>query len=98
RLARALLPYTTLFRSVSGGPGSPGGAGVATLRGRGERGGAAVVHPRAGGRLPAGDQGRHLQVGTRGPSPLLRVPVRPRAPVSSRSEEHTSELQSRYDV
>src|SRR3712207_7730845 len=75
-----LFPYTTLFRSVGHAP-----AGAA----RRERLRQELVPP--GGRDPLPGGG------------LLRLPLRPRplgrrggvGPVRARSEEHTSELQSR---
>src|SRR5437868_2540992 len=87
-----LFPYTTLFRSVPGG--ADGGAGA--VRGRGDH--RRVAAPRRGprGRRDRDRPGRRL---ARGPAPVLRRVAGPgRGRVPDRSEEHTSELQSRFDL
>src|SRR3712207_8208879 len=76
-----LFPYTTLFRS-GGGPRQRGRRSLARRVARGP-----PLRPRAAGlRRPAQ---------RRGPVPLLERRGDRRRPRSARSEEHTSELQSR---
>src|SRR5690349_5535203 len=81
-----LFPYTTLFRSGRGGEGRDrGGARARGTDARGPRlAGGGLVGP-----LPAG---RPVQAAAR------RRPVRAPARDGGRSEEHTSELQSRRDL
>src|SRR5207248_9689713 len=91
-----LFPYTTLFRSsrrpVAAGPrsgdrsgGVPGAPDLREPEGALSPGGAAVV-----------SQGRKPLVGIRNKSKKPRRGDGDRRP--SRSEEHTSELQSPYDL
>src|SRR5207248_10036085 len=93
-----LLPYTTLFRSQTPPAGRAavaaiaGGTAVGVVRGRQ----AAVAEPDAIHRSHV--QGRPRS----GRHPLRRPgagrPVVCRLPRDARSEEHTSELQSPYDL
>src|SRR3712207_7180436 len=77
-----LFPYTTLFRSVHpGGVGHRLGAGGAG----GARGGAAALRAGLPRGTPGGRAGGHLR----------RYDTQRRGAVGRRSEEHTSELQSR---
>src|SRR5438874_10017485 len=81
-----LFPYTTLFRSLSsGGPiGAPGDAVVVPVVGIGERQDLLLGH-----RL---EQPESQHIGRRAPAGAGRLPGH------RRSEEHTSELQSRRDL
>src|SRR2546422_8076370 len=78
----SLFPYTTLFRSPGSGPGLLGPLGAGRL-----------VH--LAGLLQIG-----CQLGAPGAKRLLqrRRGPRPRLLVVARSEEHTSELQSRLHL
>src|SRR5699024_12179008 len=81
-----LFPYTTLFRSAAG-------TGLPTGLGR---------PPTDGDRRPGGTAGRGA-VHQRGPTQPQRRSGRPchgagALPARPRSEEHTSELQSRFDL
>src|SRR5687768_17919043 len=82
-----LFPYTTLFRSrrVDRTPGRPHGLQHLLARARGER--------RAGGELPGGEQrlGARAAARWRGSAGGARRRT-------TRSEEHTSELQSRLHL
>src|SRR5207249_8950726 len=82
-----LFPYTTLFRSLRREGEPDAGADVAAplLRGDGRRLPARSAARVARGALPRYGAGALAR----------RVPARAR---SGRSEEHTSELQSRFDL
>src|SRR5690606_41684427 len=81
----ALFPYTTLFRSVD--VVLLGGAGE-TVRGeRGDVGGGPRARHGGRGAPPAGGQ-----------RPLLQAPAAAAQARGQRSEEHTSELQSRENL
>src|SRR5437867_9865400 len=79
----ALFPYTTLFRSARGGLDRGRGRAAAARRGRRAPGRRVV------GRLPGGGGPRRAGLG---------APPARRGGESDRSEEHTSELQSPYDL
>src|SRR3712207_8145293 len=81
-----LFPYTTLFRSLEAVPAAPHRPALLL-----PLGGARVTAP--GGALPGGAARRDARLeppaGRRAAGPLRAAPAR------GRSEEHTSELQSR---
>src|SRR5690606_41548256 len=86
----ALIPYTTLFRS----PGADGRLGL-------RRGGGVRVH--APDRLRPGPERRGARGGVDRGGAHARPPARPapaarRSARTARSEEHTSELQSRENL
>src|SRR3712207_9551553 len=86
-----LFAYTTLFRSQLGAPRHRRAlrrAPAGTLAGSERR--ALFVLPRAGGARPSLAALRQQP-----PAPSLRAAVGPAPPRAPRSEEHTSELQSR---
>src|SRR5690606_41797837 len=88
-----LLPYTTLFRS----PHSAGNSGTVALQLRDARTKAEVrVHLLERGRVT---ERRELSRESRVQGDVVGdVPVRENQGVSLRSEEHTSELQSRENL
>src|SRR2546422_6129654 len=80
-----LFPYTTLFRSLAGGVRRARRDGIG-------------LPPRPGGRLPAavhfaGRDHEHQRIG-----PALALGSGEDGPIRWRSEEHTSELQSRLHL
>src|SRR5207249_8023827 len=91
-----LFPYTTLFRSIRAAqlPERAGIPAIGTTAGGGRLSPAGVVepaqHPKS---LKARDR---LAASLIEPAPDTAVDVRIRA--KARSEEHTSELQSRFDL
>src|SRR3546814_11908011 len=93
-LTDTLFPYTTLFRS------SPGGAADRHARGQAQPG-PGHDRPGRGPQVQRGDPGDRCREQRRtrrtdrpGPAALARRALRRRQEGGSRSEEHTSELQS----
>src|SRR2546428_3003731 len=82
-----LFPYTTLFRSALGLANDP-----PTVRTRRRRvNGVALVHPHGADR-------HTLVVAQTGAEPGIERATQPEVRAEARSEEHTSELQSRSDL
>src|SRR3712207_8962224 len=78
-----LFPYTTLFRSGAQARLGPGRAGVERPEARGDR----VLRRRRARRAAVGGEHRLARA--------AHVAAHARGPAPARSEEHTSELQSR---
>src|SRR5207249_6266059 len=93
-----VFPYTTLFRSRADRPLVSGHAVPAACEGAAYVGG--TKPPGGGTRDPSGDPCRNREAcankaAARG---QCRLVSRARDRLSKRSEEHTSELQSRFDL